>query len=200
MERASLNLIDDAARARIALSPVRRQMLEALRTPASAVELAARLGLSRQKVGYHLRALESAGLVQLAEERRRRGFTERRMVASATAFVVDPAIMGGPAPAGVDKQDAHAAEHLVAAAASVVREVTRMRAAAETEGSRLLTFTIETQVGFERPQDIERFTAALAEAVADLARQFDANRAKRRYRVLIGGHPAVAGEVPAKIN
>ena len=50
-------LIDDPERALLALSPIRRRLLEALREPGSAASLAKRLDLPRQQLGYHLRAL-----------------------------------------------------------------------------------------------------------------------------------------------
>ena len=86
----------------------------------------AELGLSRQRVNYHVRALERAGLVELVEERRRRGCTERILATRADAFVVDPAVLG--AMRSVDAQDRHAAEHLIGAASDVVRDVARMQA------------------------------------------------------------------------
>ena len=53
------------------------------------------MDLGRQRVNYHLRELEKAGLVHLVEERQRRGCVERILAARADAFVVDPAVMGG---------------------------------------------------------------------------------------------------------
>ena len=44
------------------LHPIRRRILETLREPGSASSLAPRLGLPRQKVNYHLRALERQGV------------------------------------------------------------------------------------------------------------------------------------------
>ncbi len=193
-------LVDDARDVRLALSPIRRQLLERLRAPGSAASLAAELGLPRQKVGYHLRALEAAGLVTLHEERARRGFTERLFTASAKAFVIDPVLLADETPHAVQAQDRHAAEHLLSTAAGMVRDVARMRAAAEAEGKRLLTFTVETEVAFAAPAELERFTDRLAEAVAGLVREFDAPEAGRRYRVVIGGHPAPHDRPKTPIN
>lgn len=189
---ARTGLIDDAVRARIALDPTRRRLLEALRVPGSAASLAQVLGMPRQKIGYHLRALEDAGLIGLVETRPRRGFTERVLVARADAFVVDPGIMGGAQPGAAAAQDRYAAEHLVAQAAGVVRDVTRMRAAAEAQGARLLTFTIEADLSFAAPGEIEAFTTDLSRAVAELAARYAPTGGGRRYRLLIGGHPAPA--------
>lgn len=191
-------LIEDAEKARQAMTPLRLRMLALLREPGSASTLAAALELPRQKLGYHLHALEKAGLVMPAGERQRRGFTERLFVAKAGSFVVDPAILGVPPEA--ENQDRFAAEHLVARSAETVREVTRMQAAAAEEGTRLLTFTIEADIGFAAPGDIEAFAERLAATVAELAGEFSPAGEGRRYRLLIGGHPAIKGKSPAKIN
>ncbi len=55
--------------------------------------LAARSGLARQKVNYHLRELERHGLVELVEERRKGNVTERVMRATAASFVISPAAL-----------------------------------------------------------------------------------------------------------
>jgi DNA-binding transcriptional ArsR family regulator len=181
---ARLDYIGEPDRVRLALSPIRRRLLERLREPASATRLAAELGLSRQRVNYHLRALEDAGLLELVDERPRRGFTERVLAARADAFVVDPAVLG--AIARVEAQDRYAAEHLIGAATDVVRDVVRMQSAARRDGTRLLTFTIEAEVGFAEPADVERFCTRLADFVAE----HGTSAGGRRYRVVVGGHPA----------
>jgi len=184
-------LIDDAARLKLALSPMRRQLLARLREPASASQLAGELGVARQKLNYHLRALESAGLLELVEERQRRGFVERVLAARAAAFVVDPQVMG-PRPAPVvnaPAQDRFAADHLVTLASTVVRDVARMQDAAATRGERLLTFALDTEIAFATPRDLDRFTTRLARFIA---REGVRCRTKtgRRYRVFVGGMPA----------
>jgi DNA-binding transcriptional ArsR family regulator len=187
--------VSDADKARVGLTSIRRRMLERLREPGSAVRLAEDLGISRQKIGYHLRALEGAGLIRLVEERPRRGFTERIFVACADAFVIDPAMMGAPPPSATDAQDRFASDHLVRTAAAVVRDVARMREAAHEQGTRLLTLTVETEVAFATPADFDRFTEELSEAVAVLARRYTTSSKKvRRYRLLAAAHPAVHGK------
>src|SRR5215475_10988999 len=90
----AVKVIEDPAAAVAALDPVRSRLLAELAEPASAASLAARLGIARQKVNYHLRALESHDLVEVAEERQWGGLTERLMVASAASYVVSPGAMG----------------------------------------------------------------------------------------------------------
>src|SRR5215468_11360960 len=89
-----IQVIDDPATATVALEPVRSRLLSELAVPASAANLAERVGLARQKVNYHLRALESHGLVRLADERKWGGLTERLLVATASSYVVSPGALG----------------------------------------------------------------------------------------------------------
>ncbi|GAA0915466.1 winged helix-turn-helix domain-containing protein [Nonomuraea longicatena] len=171
------------------LSPLRRRVLEELCEPASATTVAAKLGESRQRINYHLRELEKAGLVELVELRQRRGRQERVVRATARTVVVAPEVIGTLSPA---EQDRFAADTLLAVTARTFSEVAELRELAAEEGKRLVTFTIETEVGFTEPADISRFATDLAARVADLAASYDSPAASRRYRLIIGGHP-VAG-------
>lgn len=190
-------LLDDLDTALLALAPIRRRILAALAEPASAAGLADQLGMPRQKIGYHLRALEGAGLVQPAGERRKRGFTERLFVA-ARDYVLDPALMQAPPdPDAVEAQDRHAADHLISAASTIVRDVARMRQDAAAEGSRLLTLTVEADVVFAAPADFDAFTEEVSAAVAALARKYSASQG-RRYRLTAAAHPAVPRPAPAR--
>ena len=170
-----------------ALSPLRRRLLAELRDPASAVALAARLGEKRQRVNYHVRELEKAGLVELVELRPRRGCTERVVRATARAVMVDPDLSGDLRTA---TQDRFAADALLAVSARTISEVAAMRERADAQGRRLVTFTIEADIGFARPVDIEHFAAQLAQQVTDLVAAFDSGHPEHRYRLVAGGHPA----------
>lgn len=190
-------LLDDLDTALVALAPIRRRILAALVEPGSAASLAERLEMPRQKIGYHLKALEAAGLVRPAGERRKRGFTERLFVA-AGAYVLDPALLQAPLdPDAVEAQDRHAVDHLVATASTLVRDVARMREAAAAEGARLLTLTVEADVTFATPADFDAFSDDVARAVADLARRYAAPGG-RRYRLTAAAHPAVRKPVTTR--
>src|SRR3954471_21749125 len=94
---SAVALVDAPDALRTARPPLRRRLLDRLREPASAVVVAGEFGLARQKVNYHLRALEHAGFLELVEERPRRGCVERVLRTSARAFIVDPGVMAPPA-------------------------------------------------------------------------------------------------------
>lgn len=183
----AVSLLEQPEKVRLALSPLRRRLLERLRNPASAAQVAAELDLPRQRVGYHFRLLEQAGFIELAEQRQRRGCQERLM-RTAAAFVVDPQVVSAE---DLHAGDRHAAQHLLAVAADTVRQVARMQTKSEEHGTRLLTFTAEAEVRFAAPGDVHRFTDALAEAVARVVADFDSPQG-RAYRLMMGGYPAPA--------
>src|SRR5215217_9184850 len=87
-------VIEDPAAAGASLDPIRARLLAEMAEPGSAATLAARVGLARQKVNYHLRTLEAHGLVRVAEERRWGGLTERLLVATAASYIVSPSALG----------------------------------------------------------------------------------------------------------
>lgn len=182
-----VDVLRGSERLRGTLTPLRRRLLAELREPDSATGLATRLGETRQRVNYHLRELEKGGLVELVELRQRRGRTERVMRASARTVIVAPAMIGEVVPGD---QDRFAADALLTATARMFDDVARLREGATSTGKRLVTFTIEAEVGFARPADLARFAERLADQVADLAAEFDSPTSNRRYRVLVGGHPA----------
>src|SRR5260370_23946085 len=89
-----IQVIDDPATATVALEPTRSRLLSEMAEPASAATLATRVGLARQKVNYHLHALEAHGLVRLAQERQQGGPTRKLLVATAASYVVSPRALG----------------------------------------------------------------------------------------------------------
>ena len=116
-------MLADAAAVEVALDPIRASILDALTEPGSAASVAAAVGLTRQKVNYHLKALEAHGLVELAEERVWGGITERIVRRSARHLVVAPDVLQS---AGIDPNevaDRLSAAYLIAVNARTVSEV-----------------------------------------------------------------------------
>src|SRR5689334_13772490 len=141
-----VEVIEDAAAAVVALEPVRARLLAELAEPASAATLAARLGIARQKLNYHLHALEAHGLVKVAETRQWGGLTERLLVASAASYVVSPGTLG-PAATDPDRgADRLSASYLIALAARVVREVSSLLRRSEEVDKRLPTLSLDAEV------------------------------------------------------
>lgn len=186
-----IQVIDDPAAATVALEPIRSRLLSELAAPASAATLATRVGLARQKVNYHLHALEAHGLVRLAEERRWGGLTERLLVATAASYVVSPSALG---PVAVDPHrevDRLSASYLIALGARVVREVGDLVRRASQSGKRLATLAVDTEVRFRSPEDRAAFSAELAESIARLVSKYHDESAPggRAHRLVVVAHP-----------
>jgi DNA-binding transcriptional ArsR family regulator len=183
-----VDVIDDPAAAIVALDPVRARLLAALAEPGSAATLAGRVGLTRQKVNYHLRALESHGLVRQVDERRWGGLTERYFIATAASYVVSPGALGEAASDPARASDRLSARYLIALAARLVREVGELARRAEREEKRLATLSIDTEIGFRSAADRAAFADELTASVGALvARHHDP--AGRPHRLVVAAHP-----------
>jgi DNA-binding transcriptional ArsR family regulator len=186
-----MDVIDDPAAAVVALEPVRSRLLSELAKPASAATLAGRVGLTRQKVNYHLRALEAHGLVRLAEERKWGGLTERLVVATASSYVVSPDALG-PVAADPDREmDRLSASYLIALGARVVREVGDLARRARDAGKSLATLAVDTEIRFRSAADRAAFTNELTDAITKLVSKYHDESAPggRAHRLVLMSHP-----------
>ena len=183
-----VDVIDDPAAAATALDPLRARLLAALAQPGSASTLAGRVGLTRQKVNYHLRALEEHGLVREVGRRAKRGLTERVLEASAASYLVSPAALGeaGGDPARVS--DRLSARYLLALGGRLVREVGDLARRAEATDQRLATLAIDTEITFASAAERAAFAEELGAAVRELAARYHAP-AGRPHRLVVGAHP-----------
>jgi DNA-binding transcriptional ArsR family regulator len=186
-----IQVIDDPAAATVAMEPVRSRLLSELAAPASAATLATRVGLTRQKVNYHLNALESHGLVQLAEERKWGGLTERLLVATAASYDVSPSAMG---PVAIDPNreiDRLSASYLIALGARVIREVGDLVRRANKTGKRLATLAVDTEIRFRSPADRAAFSHELTDAITKLVAKYHDESAPggRAHRLMVVAHP-----------
>jgi DNA-binding transcriptional ArsR family regulator len=183
-----VEVIESPAAAAVALDPIRARLLAELVEPGSAATLATRVGLARQKVNYHLRALEAHGLVELAEERKRGGITERILRATAAHYVVSPGALGDSAADPDKAADRLSAGYLVALAGRVVREVGNLARRADAAGKRLPTMAIDTEIRFRSADDRAAFADELTAAVLDLAARYHHDDG-RPHRLVVVSHP-----------
>lgn len=195
----ALGIIREPASAQALLDPDRRRLAEALaETPDSAAGLARRLGEKRQRLNYHLRVLEDAGLVELAEERRRGNRTERVMRLTAQRFVLDPAAVGavGAGEPG-DVGDRFSATYLVALAARAVRELAELMDRAKRDRARLASASVNASVRLATPERFDAFVSDLTRAVAEVIARHHADDADGRWFRVVGG--AYPGPQPQPI-
>jgi DNA-binding transcriptional ArsR family regulator len=183
-----VEVIEDPAAAAVALDPMRARLLAELAEPVSAGALALRIGVPRQKLNYHLRALENHGLVELTEERKRGGITERVLQASAGSYVVSPAALSASAADPGQAADRLSARHMIALAGRLVREVGSLARRAEAAGKRLPTMAIDTEIRFRSAADRAAFADELTQAVLDLASRYH-HDGGRPHRLVVAAHP-----------
>jgi DNA-binding transcriptional ArsR family regulator len=195
-----LAVIEDAASAEASLDPVRSKLLAELVSPASAASLAGRVGLARQKVNYHLKALERHGLIELVEERRKGNVTERVMQATAASYVISPTALATLAPDPDRSPDRLSALWLVALAGRVVGEVGELINRSRSARQSLPTFGIDAEIRFASAADRADFAGELSTAVEALVAKYHDQHATggRRHRVILALHPTITRTEPSR--
>lgn len=146
-----------------ALTPFRRHLLALLDHPDSATGLARELDASRQRVNYHLRALEQAGLVELVEERPRRGVTERVLRRRADVVLVDPMVFDT---SGLGDRERVGVAGVVTTARDLVGQAAAVAGAASAAGRQVAMATLDTEVRVASPAAMRALLDDLAVTVA----------------------------------
>jgi DNA-binding transcriptional ArsR family regulator len=166
-------------------------LLAELVEPSSATALAKRMGLPRQKVNYHLRALEKHGL----EERRKGNCTERIVRATAASYVISPAACEPVAPDAGRSPDHLSARWLLALAGQLVRDVGELIDGAEKVGGRVASFAADGEIRFASAADRKAFAEELAAALTSLVAKYHDDRSPRGrdHRIVLAVHPSVPG-------
>jgi DNA-binding transcriptional ArsR family regulator len=193
MTAEHLDIIDDPARARAALQPVRLRILHLLERPQSAPQLARAMGLPRQRVLYHLRMLEAQRLVEAREHGSVGRRIDRSYVRTATSYAIAPKTLGGVAVDSRTVADAFSSAYLSAVAGRALNDLAALGRAAAARGKRVPTITLETHVRFATPAAQRQFADELTKVFTRLAAKYhhpDATSG-RTFRVFACGYPAV---------
>ena len=179
------------------LHPLRLRLLSLSRQPASAAQLARQLGLPRQRVNYHVRALEHAGFLRRAGRERRRNMIEQRYVATARAFILSAGILGPVAADWREIGDTASADYLLALTEQVRGDLERAAGEGVAEGKPIATVSLKSQFRFESPAQRAEFASAVREAVVGvIARHSGPNRLEngrpgrgKPYRLVLACYP-----------
>ncbi|MFD4673829.1 ArsR/SmtB family transcription factor [Lentzea sp. NPDC058450] len=186
-------VIEDPSAAEVSLDPVRARLLAELVEPGSATMLAAKVGLPRQKVNYHLRTLEQHGLVELVEERRKGNVNERLLQATAASYVISPTALAAVQPDPARSPDRLSARWLLAVSARLVRDVGTLITGATRAKKRLATFALDGEVRFASAADRAAFAEELAGFMTQLVAKYHDEQSEggRPHRVVVALHPSV---------
>jgi DNA-binding transcriptional ArsR family regulator len=189
-------VIEDPTAAEVSLDPIRARLLAELAEPSSASSVAARIGLPRQKVNYHLRTLEQHGLLELVEERRKGNVTERVLRATAAAYVISPAALAAVQPDPDRAPDRLSARWLLALGARLVRDVGTLITGATKAKKRVATFAMDGEIRFASAADRAAFAEELGQAVTTLIGKYHSPTADdgREHRLLVAIHPKIRNE------
>jgi DNA-binding transcriptional ArsR family regulator len=158
--------VDEAAEA---LKPARIEILSRLSKPKTCPELARELGMTTQKVNYHMNVLRQAGLVHLVEERRKRGTIEGVYRATAKSFWFSPRLVtkfGDRA----RTQDQASLSYLLQLAEDLQLEIGHMIEREATVS--MPSLGVNAQIQLRDEKDRARFLAEIKEIFSHLAHKY----------------------------
>jgi DNA-binding transcriptional ArsR family regulator len=183
----STRVLTDRAAIEVALDPTRGAILEALAEPGSATTVAAAVGLTRQKVNYHLKTLEAHGLVEPAETRTWGGITERFVRRTARSLVISPDALNASASAPDEVADRLSADYLIAVSSRSVSELGAIVGSAG-EATRVPTLTVDSVIGFASADDRAAFASELQASIAAIAAKYHHDDG-RPFRLTVSSYP-----------
>jgi DNA-binding transcriptional ArsR family regulator len=162
--------VEVASQAGALLHPLRIEVLKKLAGPRSCSELARDLDETAQKIYYHVKILESAGLVEKVEERRVRGIMEGLYRARAKSYWLSPSLVGkvgGGAPA----RDHLSLGFLLTLAEEIHEDVARLGERTEG-GERVPSLGLSLSIELEDARARARFLEELQETLQQLAQKY----------------------------
>ena len=190
-----VKLVDEPEGLQALSHPVRVQVLEALRQPASAADAARQVGHPRQNVNYHVKELERAGLVRRVGERRKGNFIEGLYQAVASTFVVSPRAAWGDQRRIEAMRDQFSLERLVHLGERLERDAAVLLDRAAFDGEQIASVAVEADVHFASERDRAAFLEEYLEAVGPLFRKYG-RRGGAPYRVALAAYPDPEVEPP----
>ncbi len=159
----AVSLLSDADDVVGSLTGIRRQILGCLEKPATATTIAKAMGTTRQRINYHLNALEDLGLIEVDEVRPRRGMHERVMRRIADTVIVSPTVFSG---IDLNAKDTAGVAGVVSTASDLIRHVSVVANHASSDGKRLATATFDTSVRLASPAQLRLLIEEISNVIA----------------------------------
>ncbi len=186
--QAPVRTLDDLETLQVLGHPLRAQVLEALREPASAATVARRVGQSRQKVNYHLKELERAGLVRQTGERRAGNFIETLYEAVARNFIISPGVAWSDPKRMQALRDQHSLGALVLLGERLQRDAVSLLDRAAFGGEEIASASVAAEARFASEEDRAAFLQEYLESTARLLERYGA-KTGAPYRVVLAAYP-----------
>lgn len=192
-----LNITDGKNAAVLLQHPLRAELLARATEPVSATELAAALGVPRQRMNYHVRQLVKAGFLKAAGRRMKRNLVERQYVATARWYALSPRMLGALAGDAGRLPEQHSLLHALMTASVMQSELAAIAEAAANAGVRVRVSSVATELRFESAARRAEFAASLLDEVASLigkhASADASSTAPGSYRLVVGLYPVPEG-------
>jgi hypothetical protein len=173
--------------------PLRSQLLARATEPVSATELAAALGIPRQRMNYHVRQLIKAGFLKPAGRRLRRNLVERRYVATARSYALSSSMLGALSSNARKLPEQNSLPHALMTASVMQNELTAITEAASNAGVRVRVLSMATELRFDNAASRSEFATSLLDAMANLigkhASESAPSSASGSYRLVVGLYP-----------
>ena len=185
-------LVRDAARLGALAHPMRVQILALLRDPGSAATVARSLKQPRQKVNYHLKELETAGLIEPVGERRVGNFVESLYRAAARTFLVSPEVTWADGRRSETLGRQHSLQTLVLLGERLQRDAAMLLDRAAFEGEEIASASVVAEARFENEADREAFLGEYVRTTAELLERHG-NKDGEPYRVILAAYPEAEG-------
>src|SRR3954453_5235119 len=175
--------IENLAQADALLKPKRVEVLRQLAEPRTCTEIGGVLGETPQAIYYHVKRLQSAGLVSLVDERRVRGIVEGIYQAVARSFWVSPEVAGrlGPERAG---EEMLGLGYLLNLTEELARDLATLAAGPVT----LPSFGIAGDVHLS-PEDGAAFVGELQRAFGEVLAKYGGGESGHTFRLALACYP-----------
>ena len=190
--RPELMVVADRQTMALLVDPLKAEILREMNRAQTTAELAQLMDMPRQKLGYHVRQLEEAGLLLIVGESRRGNCVARQLQAVARRFVINKTDTDTNAAVAPDR---FSSDWLVQQSARTIREIGLLSADAAAGGEQIQTVTLDAEIAFDNLQEQQAFSQELSEIInALVARYGSDSSAARRFRVLAASYPKPPGE------
>jgi DNA-binding transcriptional ArsR family regulator len=176
--------IETVEQADALLKPKRVEVLRRLAEPSTCTRVGEALGDTPQAVYYHVKRLQSAGLVNLVSEHRVRGITEGVYQAAAQSFWVAPEIVGRLGPARASNA-LLGLGYLLDLSEELARDVAAL--AASQPG--LPSFGIAGDIHLS-PEQGAAFVAELQQAIGDVLTRYGGGEG-HAFRIALACYPRI---------
>lgn len=164
--------VEVAGQAGALLHPLRIEVLKKLGEPRSCPDLAKELGETSQKIYYHVKVLESAGLIDKVDERRVRGIMEGLYRARAKSYWLSPGLVGKVG--GAERaRDQMSLGFVLSLAEEIQTDVARL-GERTGEGEAVPSLGLSLQIELENAGERARFLTELQETLQGLAKKYAA--------------------------